>query len=132
MKITKLIVLIASLFVFVACGEQDTGKQPSDSSSRPANETALKNNEKWPYAIIASFEVTDSGGYEGESNYPTWAVGFLDTGNPNEEITFELNGDALVKAKIDIDSPQKFKVWLNPAENEGDGYVIAKVEKLHE
>lgn len=125
MKLAKymlLPILLASVF---ACS-------PDSGDIEATNVKALKENTEWPYEMIGVLEIVDAGGYQGESDYPTWAVGMLNTGNPDDEIAIDIQGDVAEKAGVNIDSGEKVKVWLNPPppEPEYAGYQVIKIESL--
>ena len=72
----------------------------------------------------------EAGGWDGD--YATWGVGSLEMDDSDEEILVDLNGNAAVDAKFDIDSGKKVRVWLNPPKKDGvyPGYQIVKIKQI--
>ncbi len=90
-------------------------------------EKILIKNQIWPYEIIGTFVIVDAGGYDGE--YPTWATGSLEVGK-NDEVSIDIFGDVVVKAKIDLDSGDKYSVLLGPPVKDLNN--VFSVEEIHE
>ena len=105
----------------------------TDISMDNAIEKNLKKNKEWPYLIIGVLDIAHTGDYDDDSEYPSMAMGQIDTGNKVDDISIEINGAILKEAEIDIDSGEKLKIWLNGSprhEYDIDIYKVVKLEKL--
>lgn len=73
----------------------------------------LKNVRCWPYGINGVLDIVDCGDFEEFEDYPSWAVGSLETTKHEEPIYIEIEGAVLKEAKCDIDSGQMIKAYLS-------------------
>ena len=96
------------LLLLVACGGQDSGNGGGSVSSL---EEALSANTDWPHEVVGILEIVEAGGYD-DSEYPSWAVGSLFTDDDDEGIDISIGEGVVSRAKIDIDSGKKVRVWL--------------------
>ena len=119
--------LFSKLFLLflVACGESE---ERSDVSSL---ERLLETNESWPYEVVGVLDIVEAGGYE-ESEYPSWAVGMLTTDDTPNGIGIEIGDGVVSRARINIDSGKKVRVWLEAPHNQyGDTtYPVSKIKPL--
>lgn len=112
--------------LLLACG----GNEKTDGVISSV-EALLKNNSSWPYAVEGVFDIVDAGGYE-DTNYPGWAVGSLEVEGSTYGLGIDIGPGVVGKAKIDIDSGKKFRVWLGkPTKEYGDIiYPVEKIERI--
>lgn len=118
----------ALLMLLVACGDTD---RDSVGPTVSGLEAVLSTNSEWPYETIGILDIVEAGGYE-DSEYPSWAVGFLLESEKDEGIGVSISiGEGVVsRAKINIDSGMKVKVWLEaPTTQWGvDRYPISRIQ----
>ena len=123
----KLIISITFLLL-AACGGSDYSEAPEPGSL----EAKLQSNSTWPYKAVGVLDVIEAGGFD-ESGYANWGVGFLIT-DPADEfgVMIEIGEGVAERAKFDIDSGRKVRVWLEEPKTEyGElTYPISRIEKL--
>ena len=123
----KLFLALAFLFL-AACGGGDYDEAPEPGSL----EAKLQSNSTWPYQAVGALEIIEAGGFD-DAGYADWAVGFL-LSDPADEfgILIEIKSGVAARAKFDIDSGRKVRVWLEEPKTEyGElTYPISKIEKL--
>ncbi len=94
--------------LLVACGGQDSDNGGASVSSL---EEALSANTDWPHEVVGILEIVEAGGYD-DSEYPSWAVGNLFADDDDEGIGISIGEGVVSRARIDIDSGKKVRVWL--------------------
>ncbi len=77
----------------------------------------LENVRNWPYSINGILDIVDCGDCEGFGEYPSWAVGSIETTIHEEPILIGIEGGVLQAAKCDIDSGKTIKVYLSIEED---------------
>ena len=126
----KKLIAIAAFLLLGACGD---GGAPDDYGDvKSALESALETNETWPYEAVGILEIVEAG-FDDNSEYAAWAVGSLLTDDDDEwGIMIEIGEGVAQKARIDIDSGQKVRVWLGRPENKyGDtSYPVVRMQRL--
>jgi len=94
-------------------------------------EAKLLANSTWPHEAIGVLEIVEAG--FDDSDYAEWAVGFLIT-DPDDEfgVMIEITDGLAERARIDIDSGKKVRVWLEEPKKADDvlSYPISKIEAL--
>ena len=94
-------------------------------------EKILCSNESWPYELIGTFDIVEAGGYDDENEYPTWAIGNLEI-EEDDLVSIIIEGDVVLKAKIDIDSGDKYKVLVNPSTEELDPeFEVIEIQEIN-
>ena len=125
----KLVILLVAT-VLTGCGGGEKVGDFGDTKS--ALETALENNSSWPYEAVGVLDIVEAG-FNDDSEYASWAVGSLLTEDDDEwGISITIRDGVAAEARIDIDSGEAVKVWLE-APVEEFGYLtfpISKIEKL--
>ena len=119
---------LASIVVLTlsACGGGYEEPAPEPGSL----EAKLLDNTSWPYEAVGVLDIIEAGGFD-ESNYAEWAVGFLLT-DPNDEfgVMIEISDGLAQRARFDIDSRKKVRVWLERPKDVHDVpmYPVSKLE----
>ena len=126
MRIPLLIVPIA--VGLVACGGDDAG---SGSSAGNSLEATLAGNTQWPYELVGTLDIVEAGDFD-ESDYPAWAVGSVVTDTDEWGVLINIGPGVIRKAKVNIDSGKKVRVWLEkPRKENGDlFYPVSKIQAL--
>jgi len=126
MKHAKYVLILLVILILPSCDNS------SDVYKENIIEKNLTNNTKWPYLIVGVLDIAYAGDYDGSSDYPSFAMGQIDTGNKVDDISFNVDHDVLQQAGIDIDSGEVLKIWLaGPPkyENGINVYQVAKLER---
>lgn len=123
----KSFALVLAMLLLAACG----GGESYDAPAPDSLEAILQSNTAWPYEAVGVLDIVEAG-FE-ESDYAQWAVGFLIT-DPSDEfgIMIEITDGVAERARVDIDSGERVRVWLEEPKTEyGElTYPITKIEKL--
>ncbi len=121
------LVLILLVFALYACGNGGGGNAPA---SGPSLETVLESNESWPYETVGILDIVEAG--YGESDSPEWAMGSLVTRDDDFGVGIMIDGNVISRARINIDSGKRVRVWLEaPTMEYGDKvYPVSKIEPL--
>ena len=117
--------LIVSMAVSLgACGGNDAG-------SGNSLEAMLASNTQWPYELVGTLDIVEAGDFD-ESDYPAWAVGSIVTDSDEWGVLINIGPGVIRKAKVNIDSGKKVRVWLDkPRRENGDMfYPISKIQAL--
>ena len=112
-----------------ACGGGATDDYGDITS---ALETALAENQDWPYEAVGVLDIVEAGGFD-ESGYVEWAVGTLLTEDDDEwGVMIEIKDGIAQRARIDIDSGENVRVWLGAPSREYGvlSYPVVRMEKL--
>ena len=124
------LIAVAILMFIAACGGGDKPGEFGDRKS--ALESALESNTSWPYEAVGVLDIVEAG-FDGTSEYAEWGVGSLLTDDDDEwGISITLRQGVAEQARIDIDSGEPVRVWLEaPVEEYGyTTYPISRMEKL--
>ncbi|MDJ0708976.1 MAG: hypothetical protein QNJ14_01245 [Woeseiaceae bacterium] len=125
----KLVIAIAIAFLFLAaCGGGGYDETPEPGSL----EAKLLSNTAWPYEAEGVLDIVEAGGFD-DAGFADWGVGFLIT-DPADEfgVMIEINAGVAKRARFDIDSGRKVRVWLEQPKTDYDvlTYPISKIEAL--
>ena len=120
--------IMISIIYLVSCGGESPGDLGGGNSSL---EKALLENTSWPIERVGVLDIVEAGGY-GDSDYPSWAVGSLVTHDDDFGIGIKIGEGVISKAKIDIDSGNEVRVWLNAPAKEYGAYTfpVTRIESL--
>ena len=122
-------ILISAMLAFVlaACG----GDGGSDMGDAGLLEIRLAKNTEWPCEVVGVLDIVEAGGYD-ESDYPTWAVGNIITDDDEWGVMIEIGDGVVSRAKINIDSGEQVRVWLEKPHKKYDvmTYPVSRIEAL--
>ena len=123
----KNLMLACAFLALAACGSDGAGDAPEPGSL----EAILQDNTTWPYQAEGVLDIVEAG-FE-ESDYAHWAVGFLIT-DPGDDfgIMIEITDGVAERAKVDIDSGRRVRVWLEEPKTDYGvlTYPVSRIEKL--
>ena len=119
---------LSIIFALMACGDGDPGL---DSMTDSSLEATLKGNTQWPYELVGTLDIVEAGDYD-DSNYPAWAVGSIITDADEWGVLINIGDGVVRKARINIDSGEKVRVWLEKPQMEDDElfYPVSKIQAL--
>ena len=126
---TRIVTLFA-IAMLAACGGSDDSVDIGDIKS--SLEAELESNTDWPYETVGVLDIIEAG-FDGNSEYAQWGVGSLLTDDDDEwGVPITLEEGVAARARVDIDSGQEVRVWLEPAREEHGftSYPVVKMEKL--
>lgn len=111
-----------------ACGG---GSDGTDSTYGGNLQILLAKNTDWPYELVGVLDIVEAGGYD-ESDYPTWAVGNIITDDDEWGVMIEIGDGVVSRARINIDSRKKVRVWLEAPHKKYDvlTYPVSRIESL--
>jgi len=123
----KNLLLAFTFLVLAGCGSDGASDAPEPGSL----EAILRDNTSWPYQAEGVLDIVEAG-FE-ESDYAHWAVGFL-IANPGDDFgpMIEITAGVAERAKVDIDSGRRVRVWLEEPKTEYGvlTYPVSRIEKL--
>lgn len=124
MKFSPIIISLA--LASVACGDNGAESTVSIGSNLEAK---LAGNTQWPYELVGTLDIVEAGDFD-NSDYPDWAVGSIVTETDEWGVLIEIRAGVVSKARINIDSGDKVRAWLDkPRIENGDlFYPIVKIE----
>lgn len=127
MRFTTIILFLG--LSLTACGGNDAGTEGTVGGD--TLEATLASNTQWPYELVGILDIVEAGDYDG-SDYPDWAVGSVITDTDEWGVLINIGAGVVSKAKINIDSRKKVRVWLEkPREKDGDlFYPVSKIQAL--
>jgi hypothetical protein len=87
--------------------------------------------EQIPFEQVGVLDIVEAGGY-GDSEYPNWAIGSLITHDDDFGVSIKIGEGVISKAKIDIDSGNEVRVWLNASVKDYGVYTfpVTRIESL--
>ena len=123
----QVLMWVALTFVLAACG----GDSSYSGGDGGILEIRLAKNTEWPYEMEGVLDIIEAGGYD-ESNYPTWAVGFVVADADDMGVMIEIGDGVVSRAKINIDSGEPVRVWLEKPHKKYDvlTYPVSRIEAL--
>ena len=123
----QLLMWVALMFVLAAC----SGDSSYSGGDGGILEIRLAKNTEWPYEMVGVLDIIEAGGYD-ESDYPIWAVGNIITDEDEWGVMIEIGDGVVSRAKINIDSGEPVRVWLEKPHKKYDvmTYPVSRIEAL--
>ena len=124
----KLLIAAGLAFALAACGG---GGESADSDYGGVLQLQLANNTEWPHEVVGVLDIVEAGGFD-ESDYPNWAVGNIITDDDEWGVMIEIGEGVVSRAKINIDSGEKVRAWLEKPHKNYDvlTYPVSRIEAL--